>query len=136
MNAGQIGDLIRQQIVDITEPVFKSLGFNVTPQDINNDIARFGNGLEATFYASTVENVQRKPFAEQAQLLKDSNKKIVEFKVKYKRPGKNVRFYLKVLNEEVSSWFCSRFFYLLFGRHYNGSWNYYPDYLHFTKGMG
>lgn len=103
MNAGQIGDIIRQQIVDITEPVFKNLGFNVTPQDIHNDIARFGNGLEATFYASTVENVLRKPFAEQAQLLKNSNKKIVEFKVKYKRPEKNVRFYLKVLNEEVSS---------------------------------
>ena len=103
MSAGQIGDLIRQQIVQITDPVFKGLGFEITPGEVNNDIARFGNGLEATFYVSSVENVQRKPFAELAQQLKDSNKKIVEFKVKYKRPEKNVRFYLKVLNEEVSS---------------------------------
>ena len=103
MNAGQIGDLIRQQIAQITEPVFSSLGFSINSQDIHNDLARFGNGLESTFYISNVENVQRKPFNEQAALLKASNNKIVEFKVKYKRPEKNVRFYLKVLNEEVSS---------------------------------
>lgn len=103
MSAGQIGDIIRQQIAQVTDPVFKGLGFEVKPENINNDIARFGNGLEATFYVSTIENVQRKPFAELAQQLKDSNKRIVEFKVKYKRPEKNVRFYLKVLNEEVSS---------------------------------
>ena len=103
MNAGQIGDIIRQQIVEITNPAFTALGFSINPQDVHNDLAKFGNGLEATFYISNVENVQRKPFNEQVNLLKASNNRIVEFKVKYKRPEKNVRFYLKVLNEEVSS---------------------------------
>lgn len=103
MSATHITDTIRQQIAQITEPVFKSLGFAMTASDVWNDIARFGKGLEATFYVDTVENVDRKSFAAQALLLKQANKSIVEFKVQSKRAGKNVRFYLKVADDQISA---------------------------------
>lgn len=103
MSATQITEIIRSQIAQITEPVFKSLGFTVSSADVWNDIARFGKGLEATFYVDTVKNVDRKSFAAQAQILKEANKCIVEFKVQSKRPDKNVRFYLKVTDDQISA---------------------------------
>jgi len=103
MSAMQITETIRNQIAQITEPVFKNLGFAMTASDVWNDIARFGKGLEATFYVDTIENVDRKSFAAQAQALKEANKSIAEFKVQSKRPGKNVRFYLKVTDDQISA---------------------------------
>lgn len=103
MSTTQITETIRSQIAQITEPVFKSLGFTVTAAHVWNDIARFGKGLEATFYVETVENVDRKSFAAQALLLKETNKSIVEFKVQSKRSGKNVRFYIKVSDDQISA---------------------------------
>jgi len=103
MSTTQITETIRSQIAQITEPVFKNLGFTVSAAHVWNDIARFGKGLEATFYVDTIENVDRKSFAAQAQALKEANKCIVEFKVQSKRPGKNVRFYLKVTDDQISA---------------------------------
>ena len=79
---------------------FGLIGFSIKEEDIAIDFARFNSqGLESTFSVSTIENVQRKPFNEAVVSLKTNKPGVEEFKVKYKRPEKNVRFYLKINNQ-------------------------------------
>jgi len=98
--AHQIGNCIRQQIIDNVGPVFNNLNVTINTDNIVNDSARTSNqGLEATFYIQGLDNIMRKQFNILATELKNVNPKINEFKVKFKRPEKEVRFYLKVVNE-------------------------------------
>ncbi len=91
-----IMDAVKMQMVNIIKPVFNALGYNVQTDDIVNELCAFKDGnLEATFSVHAVDNVDRKSFALAVDALKASDKGVIELKVKSKRPGKNVRFYLK-----------------------------------------
>lgn len=102
MLAAHMGEYIRSSILQITSSVWNNLGIeSVTTDKIWNDLARCGaSGIEATFYIKGLDNVTRKDFNAQAALLKASNPLIEEFKVRYKRPDKEVRFYIKVNKEQ------------------------------------
>jgi hypothetical protein len=104
MIAAQMGEYIKSHILSVTAPVWTALGINdVTAENIWNDLARCGaGGIEATFYVTGLDNVVRKDFNAQADVLKKNNPRIAEFKVKYKRPEKEVRFYIKI-NKEISN---------------------------------
>lgn len=97
MIAQQMGEYIKSRIFDLTEPVFTKLGIQFTADDIWNDLARInGSELKATFYIKGLDNVVRKDFnAAVAELLSVDSKLIKEFKVKFKRPEKEVRFYIE-----------------------------------------
>lgn len=96
----QVGDIIRNKIADNIKPVFDNLNINFNPDNIINDFARFsGDGVEASFYIQGLDNVTRKDFNAQVDILKASNPLLKEFKVKFKRPEKEVRFYINIVNE-------------------------------------
>ena len=98
--AQEIGNNIRAKIISSVGSVFTSLGVEVNEDKIVNDCARYNpNGLEASFYIQGLDNVVRKDFNAQVAVVKASNPLIEEFKVKFKRPEKEVRFFLKVRNE-------------------------------------
>jgi len=98
--AQEIGNNIRAKIVSSVGSVFTNLGLEVSEDRIVNDCARYNNnGLEASFYIQGLDNVVRKDFNAQVVIVKASNPLIEEFKVKFKRPEKEVRFFLKVRNE-------------------------------------
>lgn len=96
MIAQQMSEHIKTRIASLTQPVWSNLGIEYNVEDIWNDLAKMnGKNLEATFYIKGLDNVVRKDFNVYAQNLKQANPNIVEFKVKFKRPEKEVRFYLK-----------------------------------------
>ena len=97
MLATQMGEFIKNKIYCNVQSVFASLGVTFSADDIWNDLAQIGSGyLKATFYIKGLENVIRKNFNAAAHDLKSSNNNIKEFKVKFKRPEKEVRFYLEM----------------------------------------
>ena len=96
MISQQMSEYIKTKIASLTHPVWTNLGIEYNTEDIWNDLARMnGENLEATFYIKGLDNVVRKDFNTHAQSLKQANPGITEFKVKFKRPEKEVRFYLK-----------------------------------------
>jgi len=96
-----ISEQIKKKIHDTVLPVFTDLGINVTQEDIWNDLASYSpDGVSATFYVKGLDNVERKLFNEKATHLKMVNKEVIEFKVKFKRPEKEVRFYLETNRKE------------------------------------
>lgn len=97
MIAQQMGEHIKSRIFDLTKPVFTKLGIQFTADDIWNDLARInGSELKATFYIKGLDNVVRKDFnAAVAEFLNFDTNHIKEFKVKFKRPEKEVRFYIE-----------------------------------------
>ena len=96
MIAQQMSEYIKTKIASLTHPVWSNLGIEYNTGDIWNDLARMnGENLEATFYIKGLDNVVRKDFNTHAQSLKQANPGIAEFKVKFKRPEKEVRFYIK-----------------------------------------
>jgi hypothetical protein len=103
MIAQQMGEHIKNRIASLTRSVWDNLGIALNEEDIWNDLARMnGRDLEATFYIKGLDNVVRKDFNVQAQILKQSDSHIKEFKVKFKRPEKEVRFYIKYSPESVA----------------------------------
>jgi hypothetical protein len=91
-----IMDAVKMQMVNIIKPVFNALGYNVQTDDIVNELCAFKDGnLEATFSVHAVDNVDRKSFAAAVNSLQHADAGVVIFKVKSKRTGRNVRFYLK-----------------------------------------
>lgn len=99
MLAKQMGEYMKNTIASVTKPVFDKLGVQFTAEQVWNDLARVGGGkLIATFYITGLDNVVRKDFNSVASELKQSNNTIKEFKVKFKRPEKEVRFYLEIDN--------------------------------------
>lgn len=97
MSATAIRGAITAQIFNYVAEVFRGIGYIVKEEDIVVDFARFNSeGLESTFSLTSIENVLRKPFNQAVETYKSHNPSIAEFKVKFKRPDKNVRFYLKV----------------------------------------
>lgn len=96
-----ISEQIKKKIHDTVQPVFSDLGISIAQEDIWNDLASYSSdGISATFYVKGLDNVQRKPFNEKVANLKAINNEIIEFKVKFKRPEKEVRFYLKTNRKE------------------------------------
>ena len=96
MIAQQMGEYIKSTIASVTQPVWIALGVACNADNVWNDPARKdGENLEATFYIKGLDNVVRKDFNVLAQNLKQANPGITEFKVKFKRPEKEVRFYIK-----------------------------------------
>lgn len=103
MIAQQMGEYIKNRIASLTQPVWSNLGIELNTEDIWNDLARMnGENLEATFYIKGLDNVVRKDFNVHAQSLKQANPNIAEFKVKFKRPEKEVRFYIKYAPASVA----------------------------------
>lgn len=103
MIAQQMGEYIKNRIAFLTQSVWGNLGITLNEEDIWNDLARMnGRNLEATFYIKGLDNVVRKDFNAQAQMLKELDPHIKEFKVKFKRPEKEVRFYIKYSPESVA----------------------------------
>jgi hypothetical protein len=95
-STASISEQIKKKIHDTVLPVFADLGISIAQEDIWNDLASYAsNQVVATFYIKGLDNVERKPFNEKVANQKLVNKEIVELKVKFKRPEKEVRFYLK-----------------------------------------
>jgi hypothetical protein len=91
-----IMDAVKMQMVSIMAPVFHELGHVLQPEHIVNELCAFKDGnLEATFSVHAVDNVDRKSFAAAAAALQHADASVVTLKVKSKRAGRNVRFYLK-----------------------------------------
>lgn len=100
MIAQQMGEYIKSTIASVTQPVWIALGVACNADNVWNDLARSnGHGIEATFYVAGLDNVVRKQFNALVDTLKASNPCIEQFKVKFKRPEKEVRFYIKINSE-------------------------------------
>jgi hypothetical protein len=96
MIAQPTGEHIKSTIASVTQPVWTALGIECNAENVWNDLAcSSGHGIEATFYIAGLDNVVRKDFNVHALALKQANPNITEFKVKFKRPEKEVRFYIK-----------------------------------------
>lgn len=94
--AQTIGDSIRQKIINLTESLFSKLGITLNPDLIWHDLAQLNpDNFKATFYISGLDNVKRKEFNLLSEELIKNNPKIQIFKVKFKRPDREVRFYLE-----------------------------------------
>ena len=95
--AQAIGDQIRDRILENTLPVFTTLNLTVEKENIWHDFAQVSpEGLKAVFYIKGLDNVKRKDFNTAVEQEKLVNHHIETFKVKYKRPEKEVRFELIV----------------------------------------
>lgn len=91
-----IMDAVKTQMVSIMAAVFDQLGHAIQPDDIVNELCASKDGnLEATFSVHAVDNVDRKSFAAAATALQQTDASVITLKVKSKRAGRNVRFYLK-----------------------------------------
>ena len=91
-----MSNYIKHTILTATKPLWENLNITLSEEDIWNDLARTADGgIEATFFIKGLDNVVRKDFNSQVALLKANNPQIEEFKVKFKRPEKEVRFYIK-----------------------------------------
>ena len=65
--------------------------------DVWHDLAKTdGCTTEATFYIKTVDNVNRKVFHAAVAQVQQVHPELQVLQVKSKRPGQNVRFYMKV----------------------------------------
>lgn len=103
MIAQPMSEHIKKTIASATQPVWTALGIECNAENVWNDLARVnGENLEATFYIKGLDNVIRKDFNVHALALKQANPNITEFKVKFKRPEKEVRFYIKYSPESVT----------------------------------
>ena len=97
MIAAQMGEHIKSKIHSNTQPVFDKLGIAFSVDQVWNDLARInGNELKATFYIKGLDNVIRKDFNAAVAQVIALNSSIKVFKVKFKRPEKEVRFYLEM----------------------------------------
>jgi hypothetical protein len=100
MLASQMGDHAREKIFDTIKPVFDKIGVAINKENIWNDLLQVtGNNIKSTFYIKNVDNVIRKDFNLHVEDLKQTNKNIVELKVKFKRPEKEVRFFIELANQ-------------------------------------
>jgi hypothetical protein len=91
-----IGDSIREKIISFTGSLFSQLGITLEKDKLWHDLAQLNpDNFKATFYVSGLDNVKRKEFNVLAEELKKNNPKIQIFKVKFKRPDREVRFYLE-----------------------------------------
>ena len=100
MLASQMGDHAREKIFNTVKPVFDRIGITIDKENIWNDLLQVtGNMIKSTFYIKNVDNVIRKDFNLYVEELKQTNKSIVELKVKFKRPEKEVRFFIELANE-------------------------------------
>ena len=96
MNATTICNAMHHQLFAVIQSTFAGIGVHCTAEHIHCDLARFSAGaFESTFSLSHVENVNRKQFHAAAQVAMAADCKIQILKVKFKRPDKNVRFYIK-----------------------------------------
>lgn len=96
MSTTSICNAMHNQLFEVIQSTFSSIGVSFTVDDIHCDLARFTNsGFESTFSLSNLENVDRKQFNEAVQTAVANDSKIQILKVKFKRPEKNVRFYIK-----------------------------------------
>ena len=100
MIAQQMGEHIKSTIASATQSVWTALGIECNAENVWNDLARSsGHGIEATFYIAGLDNVVRKDFNAQVAALTAHNSNIEAFKVKFKRPEKEVRFFIKIKSE-------------------------------------
>jgi len=96
MSATTICNAMHDQLWQVIAPVFAHVGVSLTADQIACDLASFtAHGFESTFAVSHVENVDRKQFHAAAHVHMQHDDKMQIFKVKSKRPDKNVRFYIK-----------------------------------------
>ena len=92
--AQSFGAVIRDRIISLTGNIFKEFSVDLIPDIIINEHAQLnGECLKSTFYVIGLENVNRKKLAE---LVINQNNPNMIFRVKSKRPNKEVRFYLEV----------------------------------------
>lgn len=92
-----IGESIRQRIIQHTGNIFQQLGVTLTPDIIINEFAQItGNSFKSTFYVLGLDNVKRKQLQE--LVLKENNPFLL-FKVKSKRPQKEVRFHIELKSQ-------------------------------------
>lgn len=104
MIARQMGEYIQDQIYQNITNIFQKLGLTISKEDIWHDLAQVtGSKLTSTFYVKGVDNVKRKAFNELVALEKNQNPILQEFKVKYKRPEKEVRFYIHLEHPQNES---------------------------------
>lgn len=95
-----VGDTIQKKIYFFSSDMFVRLGRFIFLEDIWHDFAQLTpQGLKATFYVKGVDNVVRKDFNREALLQQMTHPQIKTLKVKYKRPDKEVRFYIEIENE-------------------------------------
>lgn len=101
MSSTAICTALHDTICQAIAASFAGIGIQVTNDMITCDLARFNTlsdgtvSCETTFSLHHVENVERKPFQESVIQCQKSDAKLQILKVKFKRPEKNVRFYLK-----------------------------------------
>ena len=101
MIAAQMGEYIKESIHNYASDVLQTLGHEVQINDIWNDLAEIRPGyLKASFYVKGLDNVNRKDFNVLAAALKQKCPEVKEFKVKFKRPDKEVRFFLEVSKQD------------------------------------
>jgi hypothetical protein len=105
MIAQHMGEHIKSTIAAATQPVWMALGIECHAENVWNDLARCsGHGIEATFYIAGLDNVVRKDFNAQVAALTAHDSSIEAFKVKFKRPEKEVRFFIKINSTTSRLW--------------------------------
>lgn len=101
--AHQFADYVQSTVHDYMHQALAPLGFSFDRQAIWHDFARSDTqGLQCTFYINTVDNVNRKDFNKQVEQLKQTHPELLVLKVKSKRPGQCVRFFMHVHNAAQS----------------------------------
>ena len=99
MIATSVGDMIKDRIGFYSDQVFNKLGITQDRETICHELAQVdSNGLKATFYFKGLDNVKRKEFNNSVNEVASENSNLKIFKVKSKRPEKEVRFYIEIAN--------------------------------------
>ncbi|NBP02855.1 MAG: hypothetical protein EBU90_22610 [Proteobacteria bacterium] len=92
-----MGDHIRERIYSYAHALFETLGFKLDKQNIWHDFAEVRpQFFKSTFYVTDIDNVKRSDFNALSTSLKQNYPELKEFKVKFKRPDKPVRFYIEI----------------------------------------
>jgi len=92
-----MGEYFQNTIYAHTHAVFAQLGITIDKDNIWHDLAQTTpQCMKSTFYIKGVDNVVRKDFHAAVAASKLHNPQLTQLKVKSKRPGKEVRFYLEV----------------------------------------
>ncbi|NBW57259.1 hypothetical protein EBR43_05650 [bacterium] len=95
--AASISDYFKNTIYQYAHAVFAQLGHALDKDNICHDLAQSTPAcMKSAFYVKGLNNVSRKNLNALVLEHKKLHPELVEFKVKSKRPDKEVRFYIEI----------------------------------------
>lgn len=99
--AAAMSDYFKNTIYQYSHEIFAQLGHLIDKENIWHDLAQTTPAfVKSTFYVKGLDNVKRKELNALVLEYKKQHPKLVELKVKSKRPEKEVRFYIEITKSD------------------------------------